>query len=150
VKKDHSKIAKRNFMKHHSISVALAAVVLLLGTGLSSAVENKTDTPQQAATKADASPKNTKSKIIAKHHARIKLVDINTAKKEELMKLPGISDAEADKIIAGRPFGSKAWLVTKNIIPKETYQAINGKIVCKLTQKDIDKIMAAANKNKKQ
>jgi len=140
-------------MKHHSISVALAAVVLLLGTGLSSAVENITDTPQQAATRADASPKNANSGIVAghKHHARNKLVDINSATKRELKKLPGISDAEADKIIAGRPFGSKAWLVTKNIIPKETYQAINGKIICKLTQKDIDKIMAnAANKNKKQ
>ena len=140
-------------MKHHSISVVLAAAVLLLGTGLSSAVENITDSPQQAATRADASPKNTKSEIVAKHKhtARNKLVDINTATKQELKKLPGISDTEADKIIAGRPFGSKAWLVTKNIIPKETYQAINGKIVCKLTQKDIDKIMAeAANKNKKQ
>jgi|SRR5665647_554904 len=140
-------------MKYHSISVALAAAVLLLGTGLSSAVESKTDAPQQAATKADASPKNTNSKIVAghKHPARIKLVDINTATKRELKKLPGISDAEADKIIAGRPFGSKAWLVSKKIIPMETYEALKGKIICKLTKKDIDKIMAeAANKNKKQ
>lgn len=140
-------------MKYRCRSVVLTAAVLLLGTGLSSAVENITDTPQQAATRVDASPKNTNSKIVAghKHPARIKLVDINTATKQELKKLPGISDAEADKIIAGRPFGSKAWLVTKNIIPMETYQAISGKIVCKLTQKDIDKIMAqAANKNKKQ
>lgn len=140
-------------MKYRCRSVVLTAAVLLLSTGLSSAVENKTDTPQQAATRADASPKNTNSKIVAGHkrHAKINLVDINTATKRELKKLPGISDAEADKIIAGRPFGSKAWLVTKNIIPMETYQAVNGLIVCKLTQKDIDKIMAqAANKNKKQ
>ena len=140
-------------MKYRCLSVVLTAAVLLLSAGLSSAIENKTDTPQTAATKADASPKNAKSEIDAKHKhsARIKLVDINSAKKEELKKLPGISDAEADKIIAGRPFGSKAWLVTKNIIPMETYQAVNGLIVCKLTKKDIDKIMAqAANKNKKQ
>ena len=139
-------------MKYRCRSVVLTAAVLLLSTGLSSAVENKTDTPQQAATRADASPNNARSEIVArhKHPARIKLVDINTATKQELMKLPGISDAEADKIIAGRPFGSKAWLVTKKIIPMETYQAVNGLIVCKLTQKDIDKIMAqAAHKNKK-
>jgi competence protein ComEA len=148
-------LARRNFMKQLYISVALTAAVLMLGTGLSSAVENSTDTPQKSATKVDASPKKAKSEIGAKHkhHARTKLVDINSAKKEELKKLPGISDAEADKIIAGRPFGSKAWLVTKNIIPMETYQAIGGRIICKLTQKDIDKIMAqakAAKKDKKQ
>ena len=70
------------------------------------------------------------------------LVDINSATKEELKKLPGISDAEADKIIAGRPFGSKAWLVTNKIIPIETYQAVKGLIICKLTKKDIEKITA--------
>lgn len=137
-------------MKQYFIPVALTAAVLLLGTGLSSAVENITDTPQQAATKADASPKNDKSETDAKHKqtARTKLVDINTATKQELKKLPGISDAEADKIIAGRPFGSKAWLVTKKIIPMETYQALNGLIICKLTKKDIDKIIAQAANNK--
>ena len=142
-------------MKYRCLSVVLTAAVLLLSAGLSSAIENKTDTPQQAAIKVDASPKNTKSEIDArhKHPARIKLVDINSAKKEELMKLPGISDAEADKIIAGRPFGSKAWLVTNKIIPMETYQAVKGLIICKLTKKDIDKIKAQAQaeqKDKKQ
>lgn len=139
-------------MEYRGPFVVLTAAVLLLGTGLSSAVENKTDAPLPAAAKAGASPNNTNGKIDAehKHAARAKLVDINSAKKEELMKLPGISDAEADKIIAGRPFGSKAWLVSKNIIPMETYQAVNGLIVCKLTKKDIDKIMAqSAHKNTK-
>jgi competence protein ComEA len=139
-------------MKYRCLSVVLTAAALLLSTGLSSAIENKTDTPQQAATRVDASPKNAKGEIDArhKHPARIKLVDINNAKKEELMKLPGISDAKADKIIAGRPFGSKAWLVTNKIIPMETYQAVKGQIICKLSKKDIDKIMAqSAHKNTK-
>ena len=67
-------------MKYRCLSVVLTAAVLLLSAGLSSAIENKTDTPQTAATKADASPKNAKSEIDAKHKhpARIKLVDINS------------------------------------------------------------------------
>lgn len=42
--------------------------------------------------------------------AKIKLVDINSAGKKELKTLPGIGDTDADKIIAGRPYGSKAHL----------------------------------------
>jgi competence protein ComEA len=140
-------------MKYRCFSVVLTVAALLLDAGLSSAIENKTDVSQEAATKADASPKSARSEIDAKHkhNARIKLVDINSAKKEELMKLPGISDAEADKIIAGRPFGSKAWLVSNKIIPMETYQAVKGLIICKLSTKDIENIAAqSAHKNTKQ
>lgn len=38
-------------------------------------------------------------------------IDINSATKEELMKLPGIFAAEADKIIAHRPYGTKTGLL---------------------------------------
>jgi competence protein ComEA len=37
----------------------------------------------------------------------IKPVDINSASKAQLMSLPGIGDAEAKKIIAGRPFPAR-------------------------------------------
>jgi len=127
-------------MKHHNISVALAAAVLLLTASLSFAVESKADVPQQAANSAKAAPKIAHSNTRRKATANIKLVNINGATREQLMKLPGIGGAEADKIIAGRPFGSKAWLVSKKIISMETYQALRGKIICKLTKKDIDKI----------
>jgi len=141
-------------MKYRCLSVVLTAAVLLFSSGLSSAIENKTDTSQAAATKADASPKKTKNEIGTKHKkhpAKIILVDINSATKEELKKLPGIGDAEADKIIAGRPFGSKAWLGTNNVIPMATYQAVKELIICNITKKDFDRITAqAAHKNKKQ
>jgi predicted DNA-binding helix-hairpin-helix protein len=141
-------------MKQRYLSIVLTAAVLLLSASLSSAIENKADAPQEAASTAKAPPKTTKGNMSAKHKAAapIKLVDINTASKAELMKLPGVSAAAADKIIADRPLGSKAWLVSDKILPDITFQAIKHKIVCKLTQKDIDKIMADAKakaKNKK-
>jgi hypothetical protein len=139
-------------MKYRFLTVALSAVVLLISAGLSLAAESSTEAPQKAVTKAEASPKSAKHETDAKHKqsVKIKLVDLNTAKKADLMKLPGISDAEADKIIAARPLGSKAWLVSHGMIPDITYQAVKDKVVCKLTKKDVEILTAKpAQKNKK-
>jgi competence protein ComEA len=63
--------------------------------------------------------------------ASAELIDLNSATKEQLMTLPGIGDADADKILASRPYDSKSDLKTKNIIPVDTYNKIAGKVIAK-------------------
>jgi DNA uptake protein ComE-like DNA-binding protein len=81
--------------------------------------------PQTPAAPSQAAPAPGKAKPMPKP------VEINSASRQELMKLPGINAALADKIIAGRPYLSKSKLVTQNVIPAMTYQAIRGRIYCR-------------------
>jgi DNA uptake protein ComE-like DNA-binding protein len=58
-------------------------------------------------------------------------IDINSASKQELMTIPGIGDAYAQKIIDGRPYKAKNQLVQKKIIPQATYDKISDQIIAK-------------------
>jgi DNA uptake protein ComE-like DNA-binding protein len=80
-----------------------------------------------AAAKPEA-PAAAKPNAAAPSPRQQKPVDINHASKDALLQLPGLSPALADKIIAGRPYLSKANLITRNIIPSLSYQLIRTRI----------------------
>ena len=86
------------------------------------------ETPKSPAPKAQ-SPKAHSAKK-AKEAAAPK-VDINSASKEDLMKLPGVGDATADKIIAGRPYKAKGELLKKKMVTKAEYAKIRMMIIAK-------------------
>ena len=128
-------------MKFSIAKTTIISLTLLLSASVCTAADTKAIAPQQAASKAQATPKSVKSGTAAKPKAapKIKLVDINSASAAELKKLPGISDAEAAKIIAGRPYGSKAWLVSRNIIDAPVYEGLKQQVIAKQPNKDAAK-----------
>jgi DNA uptake protein ComE-like DNA-binding protein len=63
--------------------------------------------------------------------AQAGLIDINSASKDQLDKLPGIGAARADAIIKGRPYKGKDELINKHIIPENVYNGIKDKIIAK-------------------
>lgn len=75
-----------------------------------------------------AVPKDASHSAMAqrKKGPQVKLVDINSASKAALRKLPGMTDADVEKLIANRPYGSKMWLVTNNVLDAKTFGGIKG------------------------
>lgn len=55
-------------------------------------------------------------------------LNLNAATKEELKKLPGVTDEYAARIIAGRPYVSKTALVLNHVIPTTVYFLIKDKV----------------------
>ena len=88
----------------------------------------------KAQANAKQKEKERAAKAKADAAAKAKRIDINSASKEKLKTLPGIGDAEADKIIAGRPYLTKANLLTNNILPDSNYEPIKRLIVAKQKQ----------------
>ena len=50
---------------------------------------------------------------------------------EQLLSLPGVTAAEADRVIAGRPYDEPGELVTRRIMPKTEYDKIADRVTAK-------------------
>ena len=63
--------------------------------------------------------------------SRDKPLDLNLATKEQLLSLPGMTEAEADRVIAGRPYNDPNDLVKRHIMPKAEYDKIADQVTAK-------------------
>jgi competence protein ComEA len=118
-----------SFLTLAALTLALTAVAHAQTGSTTDSKAPATSPAQSAAPKAEAG----KSHSMHSHSATSKEppVDINTASREDLMKLPGIGDATADKIIAARPFKSKNELVMKKLVTRAQYAKIRSHVIAK-------------------
>jgi competence protein ComEA len=114
------------FVTRFSRIVGASVVALIVAFGPALAAQGTPAKPPAATGKAKSA--QTPAKPAAA------LIDLNSATKEELMTLPGIGEAYAAKIIAGRPYRAKNELTSKGIIPDATYKKIASKVIAKQTK----------------
>ena len=99
------------------LRTSLTAALFLLTAGLPATAQGRPTAKGQAPTAS------TRAK------GKLKPVDINGATKNELGFMLGIPEALAAKIVAGRPYRSKAHLLTHHIVSAEVYARIKDKVV---------------------
>lgn len=105
--------------------LSLMVLAFILAASVSFAAEKKVAPAMPAVPAAPAVEK----KVPAA--APMELIDINSATEAELKAIPGVGDAYAKKIIAGRPFSNKSQLLSKKIIPKPVYDKVKDMIIAK-------------------
>jgi len=103
-------------------ALALALSIASLAQAQTSATPATPASPAKPATHA------------AKHTTMAK-VDLNTASKDELMKLSGVTDEIAEKIIAARPFKTKSELVSKKLVTRAEYAKLATHVTAKAESK---------------
>ena len=140
-------------MKNALTKIVLTAATVLLAAGMAFAIEVTTPDIKGAAkataekTKADAKADADKTKANvkgaadktkadvkgsadkAKADAKAKIVDINSASEADLKAIPGIGDAYAAKIVAGRPYANKTQLKSRKILPVPVYEKTKDLII---------------------
>jgi len=106
-------------MQSRWIRAPLSAALLFLCAAALAAEEPKpaakpASTPQSKSAPARAGAATKKPKP----------VEINSATAAQLKTVPGIGDAEAQRIIINRPYMTRSHLVTKNVLSYEAYLAV--------------------------
>lgn len=111
-------------------------LICLLAAGANLRANEEAPAPKQGSTKAQtpqakAAAAQKQVRMKAKTAANAKRLDLNTATKAQLEKLPGITPAYADQIIAHRPYLTNEHLVINKAVPESVYFSIRNQVTAR-------------------
>ena len=122
------KLIKINFLRCRNVFTLLLAA--LAGC---TQQQNSQDLKEQTAQATAEVKRDAKAVVagISEGWSRDKPLDLNTGTKEQLLSLPGVTAAEADRVIAGRPYSEPGEVVTRRIMTKVEYDKIADRVTAK-------------------
>jgi len=110
----------------------LSCALFVLALGLSLACSNATPDQIRQKTADSTAAIKRDSKAVAEGIkdglSKNKSVDLNHASKAELSDLPGITDKQADHIIAERPYANTNQLVTRHVLTENEYAQVESRV----------------------
>ena len=118
---------------HFPQKLLAVAVILLCGLAACTQKQNPEELKEKTA-RATAELKVDAKAVaegVREGWSRDKPLDVNTATREQLMSLPGVTGVEADREIAGRPYNDPSELVTRRILSQSKYDKIADRLVAK-------------------
>jgi DNA uptake protein ComE-like DNA-binding protein len=109
----------------------IALALPLVGNFACSNKENPDEIRRQTAAATETMRRDTKAVVegVKEGMRSDKTLDINSASREDLLNLPGMTEREADRIIAERPFKNARELVARRLIPQAEYDKISDRII---------------------
>jgi DNA uptake protein ComE-like DNA-binding protein len=111
-------------------SVTIAATLFLCGCSACSPRQNPDELRERTA-KTTAMLKQDAKAIaqgVREGMSRNDLVNLNSATQKQLTALPGITDEQASKIIANRPYAAPDELVVKRVLSRRQYNNIRDRV----------------------
>jgi DNA uptake protein ComE-like DNA-binding protein len=119
-------------MNYPMLRIAITTLLLIAFTGCTRP-QNPQDLKEKTA-QATAEVKRDAKALAAgirEGWSRDKPLDLNTATKEQLLTLPGVTPLQADRVIAKRPYNQPGELVTRRVMPKPEYDKIADRLTVK-------------------
>lgn len=118
-----------HFLRHSRTPLAL----LLLALAGCTSQQNPQELKEKTARATEEVKRDARAVAsgIREGWSRDKPLDLNAATKDQLLNLPGLTSAQADRIIADRPYDKTSDLSTRRILPKSEYDKIADLITVK-------------------
>ena len=126
---NEKELIKVDFFRYRHVFIVFLIATLVGCTQQQSSQDLKEQTAQATAdVKRDA---KAVAAGISEGWSRDKQLDLNTATRDQLLSLPGVTAEEADRVISGRPYSEAGDVVTRRIMPKTEYDKIADRITAK-------------------
>ena len=124
-----------HFLNLRSLSLLPLTMLVASVVGCTNTGDNPDQIRQRTAEATETMRRDTKAVVegvkegMSADQTEAKTVNINKASREDLLSLPGITDRDADRITADRPFADAHDLVRRRVLSQAEFDKIRDRVI---------------------